>query len=118
MRSRARRRSSPTLRPSGEYLMEDFYYAGGLRGLMTPACAASLDLSCRTVSWPHALARRSTDAEVFNDDVIRPLDKPCRREGGIAVLTGSLAPDGAVIKHSAASPALCSIGPGRGLRRP
>ena len=92
------------LRPSGAFLMEDFYYAGGLRGLMS-RMTERLDLSCQTVSGL-SLGATLEGAEVVNDDVIRPLDKPVAAEGGIAILTGSLAPDGAVVKHSAASPNL------------
>ncbi|ANY84044.1 dihydroxy-acid dehydratase (plasmid) [Microvirga ossetica] len=92
------------LRPSGAHLMEDFYYAGGLRGIMS-RMTDRLDLSCLTVSGL-SLGETLMGAEVFDDDVIRPLDRPVASEGGIAILTGSLAPDGAVIKHSAASPNL------------
>ncbi len=92
------------LRPSGKYLMEDFYHAGGLRGLMNQI-AGRLDLSCLTVGGM-SLGEALAGAEVFDEDVIRPLSNPVSPEGGIAILTGSLAPDGAVIKHSAASPQL------------
>lgn len=92
------------LRPSGKYLMEDFYYAGGLRALLG-RIAPLLDLTCRTVAGG-TLGEAISEAQVWNTDVIRSLDDPVAREGGIAVLTGSLAPDGAVIKHSAASPEL------------
>jgi dihydroxy-acid dehydratase len=91
------------IRPSGEYLMEDFFEAGGLRALMS-VLRESLDLAAETVSGP--LADALAGAEVFRPEVIRGLDDPLQREGGLAVLRGSLAPDGAVIKHSAASPSL------------
>jgi dihydroxy-acid dehydratase len=93
------------IRPSGEkYLMEDFYYAGGLLGLLT-RLAGLLDLDQINVSgraW-----RESLDgAKVWNDDVIRPLTNPIYREGALAVLRGNLAPNGCVMKPSAAAPHL------------
>ncbi|MEL6767403.1 MAG: L-arabinonate dehydratase [Pseudomonadota bacterium] len=91
------------IRPSGtEYLMEDFFYAGGFKGLMKQL-APALDLSALTVSgrsWGEELE----GAEVWNDDVIRPLDRPIYREGALAVLKGNIAPDGAVVKPSAMDP--------------
>jgi dihydroxy-acid dehydratase len=96
-------RSVPVLaniRPSGEYLMEDFFEAGGLRALMC-VLRDSLDLSAATITGP--LSQALDSADVFRPEVIRPLDDPLQPEGGLAVLRGSLAPDGAVIKHSAAS---------------
>lgn len=88
------------IRPSGDrYLMEDFYYAGGLRALMN-RLSAHLDLSAPTVSGA-TLGKDIAGAEVYNDDVIRPLDNPLYAEGALAVLKGNLAPDGCVIKPSA-----------------
>jgi dihydroxy-acid dehydratase len=91
------------IRPSGErYLMEDFYYAGGLLGLMS-RLTKHLDLSqinATGETWAASLA----DARVYDDDVIRPLDKAIYREGALAVLKGNLAPDGCVIKPSACAP--------------
>ena len=91
------------VRPSGErYLMEDFYYAGGFRGLMK-RLEGHLDLSALTVtgrSWGEELA----GAAIHNDDVIRPLDNPIYAEGALAVLKGNLAPGGCVIKPSACDP--------------
>ncbi len=88
------------VRPSGStYLMEDFYYAGGIRGLMA-RIAPHLDLSCLTVTG-RTLGENIEGARVFNDDVIRPLDNPIYGEGSLAVLKGNLAPDGAVIKPAA-----------------
>jgi dihydroxy-acid dehydratase len=88
------------VRPSGDkYLMEDFYYAGGLLGLLS-RLKPLLDLTQITVmnrTWDEELK----DAEVFDDDVIRPLDKAIYNEGALAVLRGNLAPDGCVIKPSA-----------------
>jgi dihydroxy-acid dehydratase len=87
------------LRPSGEFLMEDFFYAGGLRGLM----ARLLDLlhaDARTVNG-RTVRENVENAPVFNEAVIAPRDRPLGPEGGLAVLRGNLAPSGAVIKHTA-----------------
>lgn len=89
------------LRPAGRYLMEDLYYAGGSRALLG-RLGPLLDLGCATVNG-RSLGRNLEGAEVFEDEVIRPLDKPVKAEGGLAILRGSLAPNGAVIKHAAAS---------------
>jgi dihydroxy-acid dehydratase len=92
------------LRPNGAtHLMEDFHYAGGSRGFLA-TLAPHLALDAVTVNG--TLGAQLEGAEVFDRDVIRPLDNPIFPEGGVAVLRGSLAPDGAVIKHSAASPGL------------
>jgi dihydroxy-acid dehydratase len=97
------------IRPTGVYLMEDFYYAGGLRALLA-RLAGLLHPDRPTVGG--TLRQAIENAQTFNDDVIRPLDNPVAAEGGLAVLRGSLAPDGAVIKHLAAQPALhCHTGP-------
>jgi dihydroxy-acid dehydratase len=91
------------IRPSGsEYLMEDFYYAGGLRALMKQI-AGRLDVSALTVTGK-PMADNLDDAKVYNDDVIRPLDNPVYHEGSLAVLRGNLCPDGAVIKPAACDP--------------
>jgi len=93
------------IRPSGDtYLMEDFYYAGGLRGLMT-RIAPHLKLDAMTVNG-RTLGDNIAGAEVFDDDVIRPLANPIYAEGALAVLRGNLAPDGVVIKPSACEPRL------------
>ena len=96
-------RTTPVIanvRPSGkEYLMEDFYYAGGLRGLMS-RLTDRLDLNAMTVSGD-TLGETLQGAEVYHDDVIRPLDNPIYPEGSLAVLKGNLAPDGCVIKPAA-----------------
>jgi dihydroxy-acid dehydratase len=100
-------RSVPILaniRPSGEYLMEDFYYAGGPRGLFVRLKAA-LHLRRLTVSG-RTFGENLAGAEVYRDEVIRALEEPIHPEGGLAVLRGNLAPDGCVIKHSAADPRL------------
>ncbi len=96
-------RSTPTLvnlKPSGKYLMEDFYYAGGLRALLRQI-GDLLDLDCPTVNG-RTLGENIADAEVFNDEVIRSRNNPLSPTGGTAVLRGNLAPDGAIIKPTAA----------------
>ncbi|MEQ9557774.1 MAG: L-arabinonate dehydratase [Rhodospirillales bacterium] len=91
------------VRPSGDtYLMEDFYYAGGLRGLMS-RLTGHLKLDAVTVSG-QTLGETLDGAEVYNDDVIRPLDNPLYDEGSLALLRGNLAPKGCVIKPSACDP--------------
>jgi dihydroxy-acid dehydratase len=97
------------IRPSGEYLMEDFYYAGGLRGLLS-RLEGMLHLD-RATAGGRAIG--VTLSSVYKDEVIRPFDDPLQEEGGLAVLRGNLAPDGCVIKHSAADPKLLKHkGPG------
>ena len=93
------------LRPNGDaHLMEDFFYAGGSRAFLA-RLAPHLDLSIGTVTG-RSLGENLEGAEIYDDDVIRPLNNPLQPEGGVAVLRGSLAPNGAVIKHSAADPRL------------
>jgi dihydroxy-acid dehydratase len=87
------------IRPSGQFLMEDFYYAGGLRAALD-RLRDLLHLECRTVSG-RTLAETLEGASVFNDEVIASRERPLGPEGGVAVLRGNLAPDGAVIKHTA-----------------
>ncbi len=87
------------LRPSGKYLMEDFYYAGGLRALLT-RIPDLLDTKCGTVTGK-TLGENIDGAKVHNDEVILPRNRPLKTEGGVVVLRGNLAPDGAVIKQSA-----------------
>lgn len=88
------------VRPSGEqYLMEDFYYAGGLRALMSEL-KEHLDLDVLTVNGK-TLGENLTGAVVYHKDVIRSLDNPIYAEGSLAVLKGNLAPDGCVIKPAA-----------------
>ena len=102
-RSRQAGRTTPVIaniRPSGKkYLMEDFYYAGGLRALMAQM-KDRLHLDAMTVTGV-TLGETLEGAEVYNDDVIRPLSNPIYHEGSLAVLKGNLAPDGCVIKPSA-----------------
>ena len=93
------------VRPSGErYLMEDFYYAGGLRALLAEL-KDLLQLECRTVNGK-TLGENLEGAHVYNDDVIRPRSRPLKSSGGLVILHGSLAPQGAVIKAAAATPRL------------
>ncbi|MGR3462468.1 MAG: L-arabinonate dehydratase [Roseovarius sp.] len=91
------------VRPSGkDYLMEDFYYAGGLRALMKQI-EEMLDTSALTVTG-QSMGENLKGAEVYNDDVIRPLSNPVYHEGSLAVLKGNLCPSGAVIKPAACDP--------------
>ncbi len=91
------------IRPSGDkYLMEDFYFAGGLRAMMKQI-SGFLHLDAITVNGK-TLGENIADAEVTNADVIRPLSNPVYAEGSLAVLKGNLAPDGCVMKPSAANP--------------
>ncbi|KND60534.1 L-arabonate dehydratase [Candidatus Burkholderia verschuerenii] len=103
-------RNTPTivdLMPSGRFLMEEFYYAGGLPAVLRRLGEANL------LPHPDALTANGKtlwhnvkEAPLYNDEVIRPLDKPLVADGGIRVLRGNLAPRGAVLKPSAATPAL------------
>jgi dihydroxy-acid dehydratase len=91
------------VRPSGTtYLMEDFFYAGGLKALMS-RLRPHLQLEARTVTGA-TLGENIAGAAVYNDDVIRPLEAPVYMGGAIAVLRGNLAPGGCVIKPSACDP--------------
>ncbi|MGY6565325.1 IlvD/Edd family dehydratase [Halomonas sp. KM-1] len=103
-------RGMPTivdLQPSGRYLMEEFYYAGGLPAVLRRLGEAdrlphkeALTVNGRTL-WENV-----KEAPLYNDEVIRPLERPLREDGGMCVLRGNLAPRGAVLKPSAASPEL------------
>jgi L-arabonate dehydrase len=92
------------LRPSGKYLMEDFFYAGGLpvvlKELLPLLHGGALTVNGRSI------ADNVREAKCFDQDVIRPLGMPLAREGGTVILFGNLCPDGAVLKQSAASPHL------------
>jgi dihydroxy-acid dehydratase len=91
------------VRPSGDkYLMEDFFYAGGLPALMS-RIKPHLHLDVMTVTGK-TLGENIASAEVYNDDVIRTVRNPIYAEGALAVLRGNLAPDGCVIKPSACEP--------------
>jgi dihydroxy-acid dehydratase len=102
-------REVPTLvnlMPSGEYLMEDFYYAGGLPAVIRNLGEHgllhrdALTVNGRTI-W-----KNSNEAPNWNNEVIRPVTRPLVASGGVVILRGNLAPDGAVLKPSAATPAL------------
>lgn len=88
------------IRPTGRFLMEDFYYAGGTKALLN-RLREHLHLNCRTVNGL-TLGENIKGAETYNDDVIRTWENPVCASGGLAVLTGNLAPRGAVIKPGAA----------------
>ena len=87
------------LRPCGTYLMEDFFYAGGLPALLREV-TPQLNLDCRTVSGK-TLGENIAGAKTYNSDVIRTIQNPVMSSMGLAILRGNLAPDGAVIKVSA-----------------
>ncbi len=93
------------LQPSGRYLMEDFYYAGGLPVVLKYLDDRGLLRAARTVSGT-TLAEQVSKAENFNPDVIRTEGEALTAHGGVAVLRGNLAPRGAVIKPSAVTPGL------------
>ena len=94
------------LQPSGQYLMEEFYYAGGLPAVLRRLGEHDLlNRDALTVNGK-TLWENNRDAPCHNDDVILPFDKPLVSNGGICVLRGNLAPRGAVLKPSAATPAL------------
>ena len=94
------------MRPTGQYQMEDLFYAGGipavLKQLLPLLHGDALSVTGQT------LAENVAKAQVSNPDIIRSLDDPLQSEGGLSILRGNLAPDGAVIKHAAATPALCN----------
>ena len=103
------------LRPAGRFLMEDFYFAGGLRALLAEAAQASRQhtgnppfaalVDAPTVNG-RSLFENLAGAETHNTEVIRPLANPLAAEGGTAILRGNLCPSGAVIKHAAMEPQL------------
>ena len=92
------------LQPSGQYLMEDFYYAGGLPAVMREM-SQHLHLDALTVNGK-TIGENIAAAPCYNREVIKTLEQPVKAEAGIAVLYGNLAPNGAIIKPSAASPQL------------
>ena len=92
------------MRPSGKYLMEDFYYAGGLAGLLE-GMRSLLDTDVPTCTGK-TLGENIAGSKIHNADVIHTPDDPMQPEGGLIVLRGNLAPDGAVIKSTAADPKL------------
>lgn len=90
-----------SLRPSGEYMMEDFEFAGGIPALLK-VLEPRLDKNCMTVSGS-TVGELCANHPAVVSEVIRPLDKPVAKEGGIVILKGSLAPEGAVVKQGAVS---------------
>jgi dihydroxy-acid dehydratase len=92
--------------PSGQYLMEDFYYAGGLPAVLRILGEAGLLEKDALTANGQSIWLNVKDAPCHNRDVIRPLEEPLVKSGGICVLRGNLAPRGAVLKPSAASPNL------------
>jgi dihydroxy-acid dehydratase/L-arabonate dehydrase len=103
-------KGTPTLvdlMPSGRFLMEDFYYAGGLPGVLRRLGEAGLlpHKDALTVNGK-TLWENNRDAAIYNDEVIRPVERSLVDDGGICILRGNLAPRGAVLKPSAASPHL------------
>jgi dihydroxy-acid dehydratase len=92
------------IRPTGAYLMEDFYYAGGLQAMLAEL-GELIDRSQKTVNGK-TLGENLEGAQIFNDDVIRRRSHPLMPDNGLAVLRGNIAPDGAVIKPGAAEPHL------------
>jgi L-arabonate dehydrase len=94
------------LQPSGQYLMEDFYYAGGLPAVIKRLLDKGiLHKDALTVNGK-SMGENNLKSECWNDDVIRLFDNPLTEEGGIKILRGNIAPDGAILKPSAASPHL------------
>ena len=92
------------IRPGGRFLMEDFYNAGGLPALLS-RISDLLDTNCATVNGC-TLGEQIRDADVIDDDVIRPRENPVSESGGTCLLKGNLAPSGCVIKSIAADPKL------------
>jgi L-arabonate dehydrase len=95
------------LMPSGRYLMEEFYYAGGLPGVIRRMGEANLlpHPGALTVNGK-SIGENCAEAPIYNDEVIRKIDNPLIADGGICILRGNLAPRGAVLKPSAATPRL------------
>lgn len=103
-------RGTPTLvdlQPSGRFLMEDFYYAGGLPAVIRRLGEGGLlpNPDALTVNGKSIWANCQASPQ-YNDEVVRPLDKPLIDDGGLCILRGNLSPRGAVLKPSAATPAL------------
>jgi dihydroxy-acid dehydratase len=92
------------MRPTGKYQMEDLFYAGAIPAVLKQLLPL-LHQETLTVTG-HSIAENVQNAQTYDTDVIRPLENPLASEGGLAVLWGNLAPDGAVIKHAAATPKL------------
>jgi dihydroxy-acid dehydratase len=94
------------VRPTGKYLMEDFYYAGGLSAfLLALSLSSGLDVDARTVTGK-SLGENISNSQIYDRDVIRTIENPVFPFGGLTILRGNLAPNGAVIKAVAADPRL------------
>jgi len=93
------------VKPSGAYTVEELYHAGGIHGVMKEL-APLLDTSVMTASG-RTMAENLKNARIKNRQIIRPLSDPLQPSGGLRIVRGNLAPDGAVIKTAAATPALC-----------
>ncbi|MDR7122355.1 IlvD/Edd family dehydratase [Rheinheimera soli] len=94
------------LQPSGKYLMEEFYYSGGLPAVLRRLGENGMLNNDALTANGKSIWDNVKDSECYNDDVIRPMDNPLVASGGICILRGNLAPRGAVLKPSAASPHL------------
>jgi len=94
------------LQPSGTYLMEDFYYAGGLPAVLNRLLDKGLLYGEALTVNGKTIKENNSKSVCWNDDVIRTFDNPLTKDGGIKVLKGNIAPDGAILKPSAASPHL------------
>lgn len=103
-----------SMSPGGRYHIEDLFFTGGVQGVMSRLLEAGLiDGGSITVTGK-TVAENLAEARVLDDEVIRPVDRPYHAEGGLAVLCGRLAPDGAVVKQSAVSPEMMiHTGPAR-----
>jgi dihydroxyacid dehydratase/phosphogluconate dehydratase len=102
-------KKTPTLvdlMPSGRFLMEDFYYAGGLPAVIKTLVEHSLLNADALTVTGKSISQNCKDAINWNEEVIRSFDNPLIENGGVAILRGNLAPGGAVLKPSAASPEL------------
>ena len=91
------------LQPSGTYLMEDFYYAGGLPAVIKRLLDKNIIHKDALTVNGKTIGENNFESECWNDDVIRTLDNPLTKDGGIKVLKGNIAPNGAILKPSAAS---------------
>ena len=94
------------LQPSGKYLMEDFYYAGGVPAVIKQLLDKNLLSKDALTVNGKTIEENNKHAECWNTDVIKDFESPLVKEGGIKILKGNIAPDGAILKPSAASPEL------------
>jgi dihydroxy-acid dehydratase len=95
-----------SLSPGGPHHLEDLDRAGGVPAVMQELMAAGLVSGAPLTSTGHSVAENLSQVKVLDDTVIRPLDRPYHKEGGIAILRGNLAPDGGVVKQSAVAPGM------------